>query len=198
MASDEPTTSAYGLPEGLLPPVDDGACDHLLGQRLPDLALPSTAAEPVDLASLPGRKVVYCFPRAGQPDVPMPAGWDDIPGARGCTPQSLAFRDHYDKIRALHAELFGLSTQSPEAQRVIATRLKLPFALLSDADLAFARALRLPTFEVEGATLIRRLTLVLSDGEIEKVFYPVFPPDKHADEVIVWLLAHPQRPPQVA
>ena len=197
MATDQPTTSAYGLPEGLPKPVDDGACDHLPGQTLPALALPSTAGAPIDLASLPGRKVVYCFPRAGQPDAPMPAGWDEIPGARGCTPQSLAFRDHYDKIRALHAELFGLSTQPPEAQSEIATRLKLPFALLSDADLAFARALRLPTLEVEGMTLIKRLTLMVNDGVIEKVFYPVFWPDQHADEVIVWLLAHPQRPPQV-
>jgi peroxiredoxin len=197
MASDRPTTSAYGLPAGLPAPVDDGACDHLPGQPLPAMALPSTAGAPIDLASLPGRTVVYCFPRAGQPDVPMPAGWDQIPGARGCTPQSLAFRDHYDKIRALHALLFGLSTQPPDAQAEIAARLQLPFALLSDEGLTFARALRLPTFEVEGMTLIRRLTLVVNDGVIEHVFYPVFPPDQHADEVIVWLLAHPQRPPQV-
>jgi len=193
MATDQPT-SAYGLPDGLPRPVDDGACDHLPGQTLPALALPSTAGAPIDLASLPGRKVVYCFPRAGQPDVPMPAGWDEIPGARGCTPQSLAFRDHYDKIRALHAEVFGLSVQSPEAQAEIAQRLHLPFALLSDQGLELARALRLPTFEAAGMTLIRRLTLIVTEGVVEKVFYPVFPPDQSADEVIVWLLAHPRRP----
>jgi peroxiredoxin len=184
-------------PADLPPPVDDGACDHLTGMRLPSLELPSTAGAPIDLAALPGRLVVYCFPRAGQPDVAMPAGWDQIPGARGCTPQSLAFRDHYGKIRALHAEVFGLSAQSPEAQAEIAARLGLPFALLSDAGLGFARALKLPTFEAAGMTLIRRLTLIVTGGAIEKVFYPVFPPDLNADEVIVWLLAHPRRPESV-
>jgi len=188
------TKDLHALPADLPPPVDDGACDHLTGMRLPRLALPSTAGDPVDLAALPGRVVVYCFPRAGQPDAPSPAGWDQIPGARGCTPQSLAFRDHHQKICALHATLFGLSTQSPAAQAEIAARLGLPFPLLSDAGLAFARALDLPTFEVEGLIMIRRLTLVATEGAIEKVFYPVFPPDRSADEVIVWLLAHPRRP----
>jgi peroxiredoxin len=185
------------VPADLPPPVDDGACDHLTGRRLPLVGLPSTAGAPIDLAALPGRLVIYCFPRAGQPDVATPAGWDQIPGARGCTPQSLAFRDHYGKIRALHAEVFGLSTQPPAAQAEIAARLGLPFALLSDAELAFARALDLPTFEVAGMTLIRRLTLIVTEGMIEKVFYPVFPPDLNADEVIVWLLAHPRRPETV-
>lgn len=185
------------LPEDLPPPVDDGACDHLPGRELPSIALPASTGSTVDLSALPGRSVVYCFPRAGQPGTPSPAGWDRIPGARGCTPQSCAFRDHHHKIRALHAEIFGLSTQSPEAQAEIATRLQLPFALLSDQELAFARALDLPTFEVEGMTLIKRLTLIVTEGVIEKVFYPVFPPDRSADEVIVYLLAHPRRPPEV-
>jgi peroxiredoxin len=161
---------------------------------LPSLALPSTAGAPVDLSKLPGRLVVYCFPRAGQPGVPSPAGWDKIPAARGCTPQSLAFRDHHHKIRSLHAEVFGISAQSPEAQGEIAARLQLPFPLLSDEKLELARALNLPTFEADGMLLIRRLTLIVTEGAIEKVFYPVFPPDKSADEVIVWLLAHPRRP----
>jgi peroxiredoxin len=186
------------LPPDLPRPDDDGACDHLPGTRLPSLALPATSGAPIDLASLPGRLVVYCFPRAGEANVPTPAGWDQIPGARGCTPQSLAFRDHYDQIRALHAEVFGLSAQSPDAQAEIAQRLQLPFALLSDQRLEFARALRLPTFEAAGMTLIRRLTLIVTEGTVEKVFYPVFPPDLNAEEVTVWLLAHPRRPTVVA
>jgi peroxiredoxin len=188
------TDSLHSVPDDLPRPVDDGACDHLEGMELPSLALPSTAGAPVDLSALPGRLVVYCFPRAGQPGVPSPAGWDKIPGARGCTPQSLAFRDHHHKIHALHAEVFGISTQSPEVQAEIAARLQLPFALLSDEKLEFARALKLPTFEADGMTLIRRLTLIVTEGAIEKVFYAVFPPDRSADEVIVWLLAHPRRP----
>lgn len=186
------------LPDDLPPPVDDGACDHLPGRELPRLALPATSGGTIDLAGESGRLVVYCFPRAGRPGVPSPAGWDDIPGARGCTPQSLAFRDHYDKIRSLNAEVFGVSAQSPEDQAEIATRLQLPFALVSDAGLAFARALELPTFTADGATLIKRLTLIATDGLIEKVFYPVFPPDQSADEVIVWLLAHHRRPTEVS
>jgi peroxiredoxin len=188
------TDSLHSLPDDLPRPVDDGACDHLEGMDLPSVALPSTGGGSIDLSALPGRLVVYCFPRAGQPGVPSPAGWDKIPGARGCTPQSLAFRDHHHKIRALHAEVFGLSTQSPETQGEIASRLQLPFALLSDERLAFAGSLKLPTFEADGMTLIRRLTLIVTEGAIEKVFYPVFPPDRSADEVIVWLLAHPRRP----
>ncbi|MGH6914718.1 MAG: peroxiredoxin [Geminicoccales bacterium] len=182
------------LPDDLPPPVDDGACDHLQGRALPEIALAATSGGTIDLSKLPGRFVLYCFPRAGQPGMPSPAGWNAIPGARGCTPQSCAFRDHHHKIRALHAEVFGLSAQSSDAQIEIAGRLNLPFPLLSDAKLAFARALNLPTFTVEGATLIKRLTLIVTEGTIEKVFYPVFPPDKNADEVIVWLLAHPRRP----
>jgi peroxiredoxin len=186
------------LPDDLPVPVDDGACDHLPGRELPRLALPATTGGLLDLSAVGGRLVIYCFPRAGRPGVPMPADWDQIPGARGCTPQSLAFRDHHQKIRSLHAEVFGVSAQSPEDQAEIAGRLKLPFALLSDASLEFARALEFPTFTADGTTLIRRLTLIATDGVIEKVFYPVFPPDRSADEVIVWLLAHHRRPTEVA
>jgi peroxiredoxin len=163
-------------------------------RALPPVALPSTAGVAVDLSTRRGRLVVYCFPRAGQPDVPSPKDWDQIPGARGCTPQSLAFRAQHQEIQALGADLFGLSTQTPAAQAEIATRLRLPFPLLSDAGLAFGRALRLPTFEVEGQTLIRRFTLIATDGAIEQVFYPVFPPDANAAEVVAWLQAHPRRP----
>lgn len=184
----------YALPEDLPPPVDDGACDHLPGRQLPSVPLPSTDRGLIDLAALPGRFVIFCFPRAGQPGRTLPTGWNEIPGARGCTPQSLTFRDHYEQIRSLHADVVGISTQAPEDQQEIATRLELPFPLLSDAELAFARALELPTLEVEGTTMLKRATLIVTDGLIEKVFYPVFPPNKNADEVIVWLLANHRRP----
>jgi len=192
--SDKAKSDLYALPDDLPPPVDDGGCDHLPGRELPSVPLPSTGRGLIDLAALPGRFVVFCFPRAGQPGKALPAGWNDIPGARGCTPQTLTFRDQYDQIRSLHADVVGISTQSPEAQQEIATRLELPFMLLSDAGLEFARALELPTFEVEGTTMLKRVTMIVTDGVIEKVFYPVFPPNKNADEVIVWLLAHHRRP----
>jgi peroxiredoxin len=181
------TADLYHLPENLPVPVDDGACDHLAGLEVPSIALPSTAGRLIDLASQLGTTVVYCYPRTGRPDQPIPAGWDDIPGARGCTPQSCAFRDHYRELQVLGAQVFGLSSQDTDYQREAVQRLHLPFELLSDANLDFARALQLPTFEVEGMTLIKRLTLVIADGRIVKVFYPVFPPDKNADEVVAWL-----------
>jgi peroxiredoxin len=178
----------YELPKDLPVPVDDGACDHLRGMKLPSVPLASTAGRTVDLAALPGRTVVYCYPRTGRPDREMPAGWNEIPGARGCTPQSCAFRDHYEELRNLGvAEVFGLSTQDTAYQREAVERLHLPFALLSDEKLAFARALKLPTFSVDGMTLIRRLTLIVRDGAVEKVFYPVFPPDGNAQRVVDWL-----------
>ena len=177
----------YELPDNLPIPVDDGACDHLPGMRIPSVPLRSTAGRLVDLASLPGTTVVYCYPRTGEPDKDPPPGWNEIPGARGCTPQSCAFRDHFQELQSLGAGVFGLSTQSTDYQREAAERLHLPFELLSDAELAFANALRLPTFEVESMTLIKRLTLILVDGRIEKVFYPVFPPDRSAADVIEWL-----------
>ena len=179
--------SLHELPEGIPPPVDDGACDHLPGMRLPPIALPSTSGEPVDLSSLAGKTVVYCYPRTGRPDENLPRGWDEIPGARGCTPQSCAFRDHHAELRALGVRVFGLSTQDTGYQQEAAERLHLPFELLSDEGLAFAKALDLPTFEVEGMTLIKRLTLVIRDGRIDRVFYPVFPPGENAGEVVKWL-----------
>jgi peroxiredoxin len=184
----------YELPADLPIPVDDGACDHLPGLRLPSVLLLSTAGQLVDLAVLASRTVVYCYPRTGQPHADPPRGWNEIPGARGCTPQSCAFRDHHDELRALGVQVFGLSTQDADYQREAVARLHLPFQLLSDARLAFARALRLPTFEVESMTLIKRLTLVIKDGVVETVFYPVFPPDKNAADVIAWLSRHPAAP----
>jgi peroxiredoxin len=182
------------LPPDLPRPEDDGACDHLIDRPLHSVTLPSTAGETFDIATRPGRWVVYCFPRAGQPGVPLPDNWDSIPGARGCTPQSLAFRNQYDDIRALHADVVGVSTQGHEEQVEIATRLALPFPLLSDADVTFAKSLDLPTFDVEGRTLIKRLTLIVTEGMIDHVIYPVFPPNEAAEQAIVWLLAHPRRP----
>ena len=179
------------LPPGLPAPLDDGAAAHLVGTTMPRLALPSTSGDDVDLSALPGRTVVYGYPRTGRPDTPMPDGWDAIPGARGCTPQSCSFRDHHAELRELRAQVFGLSTQDTAYQREAAGRLHLPFGLLSDAGLRLAGALRLPTFEVEGATLLKRLTLILRDGAIEHVFYPVFPPDRSAQDVVEWLRANP-------
>jgi peroxiredoxin len=177
----------YELPNDLPVPTDDGAADHLPGMRLPPIPLTSTGGETVDLSALSGRTVVYCYPMTGRPDTSLPPGWDEIPGARGCTPQSCSFRDHHAELRALGARVFGMSTQDTDYQREAAGRLHLPFALLSDEDLVFAGALDLPTFEVEGTVLLKRLTLVIDDGRIEKVFYPVFPPDKSAEEVVEWL-----------
>jgi peroxiredoxin len=177
----------HDLPEDLPVPTDDGAADHLEGTRLPPVPLASTADETIDLSALRGRTVVYCYPMTGRPDTSLPANWDEIPGARGCTPQSCSFRDHHAELAALGARVFGMSTQDTDYQREAAERLHLPFALLSDEDLAFANALRLPTFEAEGMVLLKRLTLVIDDGRIEKVFYPVFPPGKSAEEVVGWL-----------
>jgi len=178
----------YELPKDLPVPTDDGACAHLTGSKLPCLSLVSTGGGTVDLGSLSGLSVVYCYPRTGRPDRETPAGWNAIPGARGCTPQSCAFRDHFRELREFGvSHVFGLSTQDTEYQSEAVERLHLPFDLLSDEKLEFANALRLPTFRVEGMTLIKRLTLVVRDGRIEKVFYPVFPPDGNAEEVVRWL-----------
>jgi peroxiredoxin len=180
------------LPPDLPPPVDDGACDHLAGLALPSVRLPSTAGRLVDLGAVgAGRTVIYCYPRTGRPGEPLPDGWDAIPGARGCTPQSCAFRDHHRELAELGAEVYGLSTQTTEYQREMAERLHLPFEVLSDARFALTDALRLPTFEVDGMRLIKRLTLIVRNGRIEHVFYPVFPPDASAAEVIAWLERHP-------
>jgi peroxiredoxin len=169
-------------------PADDGAARHLPGMKLPPVALPATDGNQVDLLRLGGTTVVYAYPRTGQPGVENPDGWDMIPGARGCTPQSCAFRDHFAELKALGVDhLFGLSTQDPDYQREAAARLHLPFALLSDARLALTKALDLPTFATAGMTLLKRLTLVIDNGRIAHVLYPVFPPDQNADQVLAWL-----------
>lgn len=182
----------YEIPNNVPVPVDDGACNHLTGMRLPSVALWSTSGRLVDLAGLSGHVVIYCYPRTGRPDVDPPQGWNEIPGARGCTLQACAFRDHYQELQKLGTQVFGLSTQDTDYQREAIARLHLPFELLSDSKLEFANRLRLPIFEIAGMRLIKRLTLIARDGRIEKVFYPVFPPDKNADEVINWLARHKQ------
>ena len=177
------------LPANLPAPTDDGAADHLPGMTLPSVALPSTGDRTVDLSTLRGTTVVYCYPMTGRPDQELPEDWDEIPGARGCTPQSCSFRDHHEELRQLDARVFGLSTQSTAYQQEAAERLRLPFELLSDEGLDFAKEVGLPAFEVDGDVLTRRLTMILEDGRVEKVFYPVFPPDEDADNVIRWLSA---------
>lgn len=180
------------LPADLPVPEDDGAADHLAGLPMPSVALPATSGGTVDPSQVPAlRVVVYAYPKTGVPGLALPDGWDLIPGARGCTPESCAFRDHHGELAALGAEVFGLSSQSNGYQAEAAERLHLPFALLSDEHFELADALRLPTFTVEGERLYRRLTLVLRGGRIEHVFYPVFPPDEHAGQVLSWLRAHP-------
>jgi len=176
------------LPPDLPVPEDDGAADHLLGQPLPDLRLPSTLGGRLDLAAAARSRLVgYVYPRTGTPDEPLPDGWDDIPGARGCTPQSCAYRDSLAEFSTLDATVVGISAQAPEEQSEFAEREHIPFALLSDADLHLAAALGLPTFEFGGMTLYKRLTLVAEANRIVKVFYQVFPPDRDAAEVLGWL-----------
>jgi peroxiredoxin len=173
-------------------PVDDGAATHLVGVGLPPVLLPSTTGEMVDLSRLSGRTAVYAYPRTAKPNVPNPEGWDFFPGARGCTPQSCAFRDHFVELRKRGvSHLFGLSTQDTAYQQEAAERLHLPFALLSDAAGMLTNAMKLPTFVVNGMTLLKRFTLILDDGKVSHVFYPVFPPDQNAREVATWIAGNP-------
>ena len=181
----------YSLPPGVPVPVDDGACDHLPGAAMPSIILRSTQGREIDLATRPGRTVVYVFPRTGRPDRDPLPGWNQTPGARGCTPQSCAFRDHHAELLAFGVEVFGLSVQSTEYQREAVERLHLPFELLSDKGFAFVRALRLPEIEVAGQRFAQRVTLILRAGRVEHVVYPVFPPAENAEEVAAWLRAHP-------
>lgn len=180
-------TAFTQLPDDLPVPADDGACDHLSGSALPGLSLMTTAGEPVDLANLTGISVLYLYPMTGQPGVPLPPGWDDIPGARGCTPQSCAFRDHQSEMARRQAQVYGISSQSSEYQAEVRQRLHLPFELLSDHALKLKTTLKLPTFHLEGMELYKRVTLICDNSTIVKVFYPVFPPDRNAQYVIDWL-----------
>jgi peroxiredoxin len=177
----------YTLPDDLPVPEDDGAADHLPGSRLPAVALTASDGAEVTLSELPGRSVVFAYPRTGKPGEPSLGGdafWDAIPGARGCTPQACAIRDGHARFEALDVRVFGLSTQSPDDQREAAERLHLPYPLISDPT----GALGLPTFEVEGVTLYRRLTLIVRDGIVEDAIYPVFPPDAAAEQALARLV----------
>ncbi len=165
------------IPPNLPVPTDDGLADHLLGIRLPSLSLLATNGTKIDLSQVQGRFVVYCYPRTGTPNTSLPEGWDQIPGARGCTPQSCAYRDHYQELKALGSEVFGLSVQTTKYQAEMVNRLHLPFPVLSDQHFEFQRALKLPTFEVAGMTLLKRLTIIVENGVVEAVHYPVFPSD---------------------
>jgi peroxiredoxin len=181
-------TNPYVLPDDLPAPVDDGGADHLEGMEMPALSLRSTSGGDLDLRdAADDTLVLYVYPRTGRPGEPLPEGWDDIPGARGCTPQSCAFRDRFGELRALGAEVLGASAQPLSDQREFAQRVGLPYPILSDPELELADALDLPTFEVAGMRLYRRLTLIARAGRIVKAFYPVFPPDRNAADVVGWL-----------
>jgi len=186
-------TQVYtSLPEGLPVPTDDGAAAHLTGMRMPPIALLATDGSLVDVSKLTGQTVLFGYPKTGVPGQALPAGWDDIPGARGCTPETCAFRDHFAELKAAGAtQVFGFSTQNTDYQRELHERLHLPFAILSDAKLELTHALKLPTFEAWGDTLTKRITFVVRDGVIAHVFYPIFPPDGHAEEVLGWLRGSP-------
>lgn len=175
------------LPDDLPVPQDDGACNHLKGKEMPSVKLNSTTGESVDPSEITGRLVLYFYPLTGKPGISLPDGWNEIPGARGCTPQACSIRDHFQELQQLNTKVFGVSTQSLEYQKEFAERLHLPYPLFSDSNLALSNALSLPLFEVDSMTLNKRLTLIVQDGIIEKVFYPVFPPDKNIDEVVEWL-----------
>jgi peroxiredoxin len=181
------------LPADLPVPGDDGAAAHLPGMKLPQLRLQSTGGETIRLDALgEGRTVIYIYPLTGRPGTDLPGGWDSIPGARGCTPEACGFRDHYqDLLAAGAAGVFGLSSQDTDYQREAVERLHLPFQMLSDPARSLAQALDLPTFEVSGLTLYKRLTLIIRDDVIEHVFYPIFPPNEHAAHVLTWLRDNP-------
>jgi peroxiredoxin len=186
------TESYRNLPSDIAIPVDDGAADHLQGLEVPGVTLSSTLGAPLDLATATERlAVVYIYPRTGVPGEPLPAGWDEIPGARGCTPQSCAFRDHVLELAAYGASVLGLSAQPHDEQREFASREHIPYPLLSDPDLQLELALGLPTFEVVGRRFYRRLTFIARERRIAKVFYPVFPPHRNPAEVLDWLADQP-------
>jgi peroxiredoxin len=184
-------TNLSQLPSDLPVPQDDGASDHLVGMALPAISLSATTHTQFALNKVNGRLVIYCYPMTGQPNVALPDGWDQIPGARGCTPQSCSFRDHYQELRSLGAEVVGLSVQSTEYQQEMVDRLHLPFPVLSDDAYRLQRALKLPTFAAAGMTLLKRITLIVNNGVIEAVHYPIFPSDSDPAWVMDYLKNNP-------
>jgi peroxiredoxin len=181
------TQNPLVLPDDLPVPEDDGACAHLEGTEMPTIALASTSGATINIGLESGISVVYFYPMTGRPDAPPMVGWNEIPGARGCTPQSCSFRDHHADLLELGAKVYGVSSQSSEDQKEAVQRLHLPFELLSDRNFELATALDLPTFTYNSLCLIKRLTLIIKNGSIRKVFYPVFPPNENAGNVIAWL-----------
>ncbi len=175
------------IPKDLPIPLNDGACEHLENMLLPDVSLWSTDDQEINLSRFSGWNVIFCYPMTGRPGFAIPEGWVQIPGAAGCTPQVCSYREHHTEFKSSSVGVYGLSTQTPEAQKEAVNRLALPYPLLSDADHSFSSVLKLPLLEVGGLKLIKRLTLILKDGMIKKCFYPVFPPDKNVLEVIAWL-----------
>jgi len=170
-------TNYNQLPADLPIPQDDGATNHLKGMQLPAVSLSATNGETITLSEVRGKLVIYCYPMTGQPNVALPDGWDQIPGARGCTPQSCSFRDHYQELQALNAAVLGLSVQTTEYQKEMAERLHLPFPIVSDVNYQFQKALNMPTFVAAGVILLKRVTLIVNNGVIEAVHYPIFPSD---------------------
>ncbi len=187
-------TNVYEIPPGLPIPQDDGSTDHLRGLRLPNVSLKATNGTTVNFGDISGRLVIYCYPMTGQPNVALPDGWDQIPGARGCTPQSCSFRDHYQELQALGAEVVGLSVQTTEYQKEMVDRLHLPFPVVSDSDYQFQKALNMPTFMAAGMTLLKRVTLIANHGVIEAVHYPIFPSDSDPGWVIDYLKRSQNQP----
>jgi peroxiredoxin len=183
-------TNLNELPGDLPIPQDDGSTDHLKGMKLPQVLLKATNGEIIHLGDIQGKLVIYCYPMTGQPNVPLPDGWDQIPGARGCTPQSCAFRDHYQELQSLGTEVIGLSVQTTEYQKEMADRLHLPFPVVSDANYQFQKALNMPTFVTAGMKLLKRVTLICNHGVIEAVHYPIFPSDSDAAWVLNYLKSH--------
>lgn len=175
------------LPADLPVPADDGACDHLTGSRLPSVFLNSTSGKSIDIGSLAGAVVIFFYPMNGKPGSAPMVGWNDIPGARGCTPQVCSFRDDYSKLQLLGLQVFGISSQPLADQKEARAWLSLPYELLNDSQLVLTKAMNLPTFEYEFATYIKRITIIAIDGVIKKTFYPVFPPDKNVSDVIKWV-----------
>lgn len=178
------------LPEGLPIPTDDGSCNHLIGMSIPNIKLKATNGKLIELKNIDGRVVFYLYPMTGPSHIPLPKGWDEIPGARGCTPQACSFKNNYAELQELGLTVFGMSTQSSDFQIKEKERIHLPFDLLSDQNIEFAKTLNLPLHYVEDLTLHKRVTLIFKDGKIVKYFYPVFPPDKNINEVIEWLKAN--------
>ncbi len=183
-------TNLNQLPRDLPVPQDDGSTNHLKGMKLPNVSLIGTNGKTVNFGDIKGKLVIYCYPMTGQPNVSLPDGWDQIPGARGCTPQSCSFRDHYQELQALGAEVVGLSVQTAEYQKEMADRLHLSFPVVSDVNYQFQKALNMPTFVAAGMTLLKRVTLITSNGVIEAVHYPIFPSDRDPSWVIDYLNSH--------